>query len=150
MTYEFDGLTFLSADARAWFINADASAQREWRQKHAPMQAPVHSEIIIDPAPRAESPPAQPGAGGQHANIATRCSRAPRITAGMGGRSCGSRTRMAQRTRAERPHSMMDGRIRRRRVRCQIFCRTTTSALCSAGTAAISCALIRSGRRRCR
>ena len=57
MTYEFDSLTFPSAEARAWFINADKAAQQEWRDKHTPMKAPVASEIVV--------PPHDPAAGWQ-------------------------------------------------------------------------------------
>src|ERR1700730_994205 len=57
MSIEFDGITFPSAEARAYFINMDPAARQKWREEHAPMTPPLPTDIIVaQPRPQSELP----------------------------------------------------------------------------------------------
>src|SRR5437879_1909119 len=55
MTFEFDGIEFPSAAARACFIGMDNDAQQKWRDQHAPTKP--SDGVVEGTTPRVESSP---------------------------------------------------------------------------------------------
>lgn len=56
MSWEFDGITFPSPEARAHYIGQDKVGRQKWRDDHASMKPPLPNNIVVPSTPVALPP----------------------------------------------------------------------------------------------